>query len=121
MKKNTKIACSCFVAGMFIMIALGCMSQEPLYGGYGGYGYGGYGYGGYNSYPTNTSYSTGGSTSRQCPRCSGSGKCTTCKGTGRVYDWGPMSIVSEEKYDQKCGVCNGSGKCGVCDGKGTVG
>ena len=30
MKKFTKVVCSCFVTGMFIMIALGCASQKTL-------------------------------------------------------------------------------------------
>lgn len=30
MKNFTKVVCSCFVAGMFIMIALGCASQKTF-------------------------------------------------------------------------------------------
>ena len=30
MKKLVKLLCSCFVAGMFIMVALGCASQKSL-------------------------------------------------------------------------------------------
>lgn len=30
MKNFTKVVCSCFVAGMFIMVALGCASQKTL-------------------------------------------------------------------------------------------
>jgi hypothetical protein len=30
MKNFTKVVCSCFIAGMFIMIALGCASQKTL-------------------------------------------------------------------------------------------
>lgn len=70
------------------------------------------------STPYDDSSSSVSSTPRKCSRCNGTGLCQKCGGTGRIYDWGTMSIVSEEKYEQRCGLCNGSGKCGVCDGKG---
>lgn len=55
-----------------------------------------------------------------CRACGGTGSCHRCSGQGRIYDWGPMSISSHEKYWQRCTVCGGSGICGGCDGqKGT--
>ena len=74
------------------------------------------------SYPSyNTSYSSSESSSpRKCHYCNETGDCKNCKGTGKVYDWGTMSIASKEKYEHRCGVCNGSGKCGVCDGDGLL-
>jgi hypothetical protein len=76
-------------------------------------------YGGtYYSAPSSTSsYS---STPSTCPRCNGTGKCKSCGGAGRKYDYGTLSIISDSKYEQRCGVCNGTGKCGVCDGKGHI-
>ena len=70
--------------------------------------------------PNNSSSSSTTTSSGECSRCKGSGKCKTCKGAGEVYDWGPNSIISGEKYVQKCGVCDGSGRCGVCDGDGRI-
>lgn len=95
--------------------AAGMGGYTPVYGG---------GYGGTSSYTTTStsSYSSSSSSSsssrKTCTRCNGTGNCKTCGGTGRVYDYGSMSIVSHEKYDQRCGVCNGRKTCGVCDGKG---
>lgn len=65
-----------------------------------------------------SSYSSADSSSKTCSRCRGTGDCQTCGGSGKVYDYGPSSVISKEKYVRKCGVCNGRGKCGVCDGKG---
>lgn len=71
---------------------------------------------------TASSYSSSSSTSttskRACSRCKGTGKCTTCGGSGQVYDYGSASVISKKKYNHSCGVCNGRGRCGVCDGKG---
>lgn len=67
--------------------------------------------------PTPSINDSGSST--KCSRCNGTGNCRTCKGTGRVVDWGPSSITSHEKYEQRCRVCDGSGRCGVCDGRGS--
>lgn len=64
---------------------------------------------------TSSSYSSAvSSSSTTCRRCGGSGLCQTCKGAGKVYDWGPASITSKTKYTHKCSVCNGTGKCSVC-------
>lgn len=38
-----------------------------------------------------------------CERCSGSGKCWTCSGTGR-----------------DCSMCNATGRCYFCSGKGNL-
>ena len=54
----------------------------------------------------------------KCSRCNGTGNCKSCGGTGRKYDYGPLSVISDSKYEHRCGVCNGTGKCGVCEGKG---
>lgn len=72
-------------------------------------------------YPSTVSSSPSSSSSvtgSTCSRCRGTGSCQSCGGTGRKYDYGPMSVISDEKYEYRCGVCNGTGKCGVCDGKG---
>ena len=71
----------------------------------------------YSTTPSTSSSST--STSKSiCSRCNGTGKCKSCGGAGRVYDYGSMTVITKDKYEHRCGVCNGSGKCGVCDGKG---
>lgn len=72
-------------------------------------------YGG-SLYDDSSSFSS--SSGSKCTRCNGTGHCKSCGGAGRKVDWGPNSVISKDKYDQKCGVCNGSGRCGVCDGKG---
>lgn len=41
-----------------------------------------------------------------CPRCSGSGKCQACGGTG------------ENASGYPCSVCSSNRKCLYCDGKG---
>lgn len=74
----------------------------------------------YNYNSDNYNSSSSSSSPSRCSRCGGTGSCKRCGGTGRVNDWGPMSIVTKEKYDKKCGVCNGTGKCGVCGGKGVL-
>lgn len=120
MKKITKIICSCLVASMFIMIALGCMSQEPLYGGYGGYGYGGY-----SSYPTGTSYSSGSSTSKQyqsSETTSTKKKCGLCGGTGSTIEYTANFGIDKRPWCDKCGKYVTSGHyhktCTLCKGTG---
>ena len=77
--------------------------------------YGSSSYGSYGS--SSSSYS---SSSSKCSRCNGTRNCKTCGGSGKVYDYGPASVISKEKYTHNCGVCNGTGRCGVCDGKGYI-
>lgn len=43
-----------------------------------------------------------------CGICYGTGKCTTCNGTG----------VSHTGSDHLCGACGGTGKCYTCGGRG---
>lgn len=74
----------------------------------------------YTSTSSYTSSSSMATSKKTCPRCNGTGNCKTCGGSGKVYDYGPASVISKEKYTHNCGVCNGRGKCGVCDGKGHV-
>lgn len=87
----------------------------PMYGGYTAPA-------SYASTSSGSTYSSSSSTStkKSCPSCGGTGLCKTCKGTGKKYDYGSASIISKEKYVQRCGACRGNGKCGVCDGKGYV-
>lgn len=42
-----------------------------------------------------------------CVQCQGTGKCSSCNGTGQDYD------------NHTCGTCQGSGKCYRCKGTGT--
>lgn len=98
------------------------MASCPTYG-YGNYGATtGYGSGSSNYSKVSSYSSTTVSTSskRTCSRCRGTSHCQTCGGTGKKYDYGSMSLVTHEKYVQRCGVCNGTGRCGVCDGKGSI-
>ncbi len=60
------------------------------------------------------------SSHRTCSRCRGTASCQTCGGSGKKYDYGTKSLVTHEKYVQRCGVCRGTGRCGVCDGKGSI-
>ena len=71
----------------------------------------------YNNTNSNSSTMTS-TTPKKCSRCNATGNCKTCGGTGKVYDYGTLTIITHGKYERRCGVCNGSGKCGVCDGKG---
>ena len=82
---------------------------------------------GYSStYASTTSSSSPSSSSsytsshKTCSRCKGTANCQTCGGTGKKYDYGTQSLVTHEKYVQRCGVCRGTGRCGVCDGKGSI-
>lgn len=67
----------------------------------------------YSTYSGSSSSSS--SSSSSCRACGGTGLCRRCKGAGKIYDYGPASAVSKEKYTHKCPVCNGSGKCGGCN------
>lgn len=126
---------------LFIVLTACCLSfvscADFMYGlaaglmgaGYGSSPYSTYAspYGTTTAYPTTSSYSsasayssasTTSSTPRKCSRCNGTGHCKTCGGSGQVYDYGPASVISKDKYQHRCGVCDGTGKCGVCGGKG---
>lgn len=48
---------------------------------------------------------------QKCGICYGSGKCSTCNGTG----------FSTAGHKHICGACGGSGKCGTCAGTGYSG
>lgn len=71
-----------------------------------------------SSYGSSSVTSSSSSSTKTCSRCRGTGDCQSCGGSGKVYDYGPASVISKDKYTHNCGVCNGRGKCGVCDGKG---
>lgn len=52
---------------------------------------------------------------RDCDRCSGSGGCWWCSGTGwreKTYD-GEVTL-------EKCDMCQGTGVCHFCQGRGWV-
>ena len=53
-----------------------------------------------------------------CNYCGGSGKCTKCKGTGKIV-WvdedGHYTIGHDE-----CNICIGTGYCSYCQGQGKV-
>ena len=42
-----------------------------------------------------------------CVQCQGTGKCSSCNGSGQAYN------------NHTCGTCQGSGKCYRCKGTGT--
>lgn len=47
-----------------------------------------------------------------CTACKGSGKCSTCGGTGFLYS------SASKKFDRNCYRCNASGVCQTCKGSG---
>ena len=49
-----------------------------------------------------------GATTETCDECGGTGKCSTCKGTGTVHKKGIFAI---------CPTCDLTGKCWFCEGK----
>lgn len=80
--------------------------------------YGGYNPSAYTGGQTGTMSSS--SSTKECGRCHGSGKCQNCGGSGKVYDYGSASVSSKSKYTHNCGVCSGRGRCGACNGKGYI-
>jgi hypothetical protein len=48
----------------------------------------------------------------ECGKCSGSGRCPFCHGTGNV--------LGHLKSNRACIVCKGSGVCHICRGKGKL-
>lgn len=52
-------------------------------------------------------------TTKQCPRCVGTGRCGVCGGRGYF-----VSMGSGEK--RACRTCHGSGTCQNCGGTGRV-
>ena len=65
---------------------------------------------------TSSSYGTGTAGTpvkkpQTCGICYGSGKCTTCNGTG----------VSSYGHAHICGACGGNGRCATCSGTGISG
>lgn len=78
------------------------------------YGGGNYGNGGYSSGSSSSGSSSSGSSSvySKCRICNGSGRCTSCRGTGTgEYTYGGTSHST-------CSSCNGSGRCFNCYGTG---
>lgn len=79
------------------------------------YGSGNYGNGGSASSNGGSSInnsSSGNSLYTTCRICNGSGRCTSCRGTGTgMYTYGGTSHSS-------CSSCNGSGRCFNCHGTG---
>lgn len=60
-----------------------------------------------------SSSSSGGD--QDCLTCRGTGRCTTCGGSGTVLNWMPGTL----KYvEQTCTGCGGSGSCRDCGGSG---
>lgn len=56
---------------------------------------------------------------RTCQKCSGTGKCTVCKGTHKItakVNVVDENAVPEGKEFKKCGLCKGSGVCYYCNG-----
>lgn len=127
---------------LFIVLTASCLSfiscADFMYGlaaglmgaGYGSSPYSTYAspYGTTTTYPTTSSYSSASSYSSTsttsitippttiiCANCGGSGKCKRCGGSGQLYDYGPLSVISKEKYKYKCTLCDGTGKCGCMD------
>lgn len=115
--------CFSFSSCAFMGDVLQGMASYPAYSYGTAYGYS-------SGYSSNSGYSTTSSTSsasstytsshKTCSRCKGTTNCQTCGGSGKKYDYGTKSLVTHEKYVQRCGVCNGTGRCGVCDGKGSI-
>lgn len=85
-------------------------------------GSGGYSNGG--GYHNGNSYNNGGSHNHSsgtiCKSCSGTGKCTLCKGAG--YYWQDSGAYVGRTINEKvrCPACNGSGNCQVCYGAGKI-
>jgi len=53
----------------------------------------------------------------QCRHCHGSGRCSTCNGTG---DRGDSHNRNPNEIVWKCTTCSGSGKCMFCNGLGRI-
>lgn len=53
----------------------------------------------------------------QCRHCHGSGRCSTCNGTG---DRGDTHNYEKNKVVWRCTTCSGSGKCMFCNGTGRI-
>lgn len=74
-------------------------------------------YNGNSGGSSSSSYSNG----RTCAGCSGTGRCTMCKGAGGYWinDVG-MYTGENIKEWTTCPACHGSGQCQVCYGKGFI-
>ena len=89
----------------------------------GGY-YNGNGYSNGGGYYNGNGYNNGGSHNHSsgtiCKSCSGTGKCTLCKGAG--YYWQDSGAYVGRTINEKvrCPSCNGSGNCQVCYGAGSI-
>lgn len=82
------------------------------------YGGGNYGNGGSTSssggYSSGNSSGSSSSVYSKCRICNGSGRCTSCRGTGTgMYTYGGTSHST-------CSSCNGSGRCFNCYGTGRI-
>ncbi|MBR3929271.1 MAG: hypothetical protein IKJ65_09745 [Clostridia bacterium] len=64
-----------------------------------------YGYNHYSSYDDDDSFTM------ECYRCSGSGRCEDCHGSGRSKLTGVLGASG-------CALCEASGRCYKCNGKG---
>lgn len=75
-----------------------------------------YNYGGNSNSNSSNSYNRGSATTvyDPCPRCSHSGRCPTCNGSGKVLAFG-------NKHAETCSTCHGSGTCPTCHGAGKKG
>ncbi len=62
-----------------------------------------------------------------CSGCQGSGKCTTCDGTGQMRGWSEgkpyiadvtQGEVNPDRGQKACSRCLGTGTCQACLGSG---
>jgi len=53
----------------------------------------------------------------QCIKCSGTGVCQPCRGSGRS---GYSSFTPRPTYQKPCGWCKGTGRCDSCAGSGNI-
>lgn len=70
-----------------------------------------------NSSTSTTTYDTNRSQYAQCRHCHGSGRCSTCNGTG---DRGDSHNLKPNEVVWRCTTCSGTGKCMFCNGLGKI-
>ena len=107
--KKTIIGCLIFLLNLTlssceVMSAFAQGMVMPMYGGYAPSAYTG----------GQTGTVSSSSSTKECGRCHGSGRCQNCGGSGKVYDYCSASVSSKSKYT------SGRGRCGACNGKGYI-
>ncbi|NBH93477.1 zinc finger-like domain-containing protein [Duncaniella muris] len=70
-----------------------------------------------NTSTSATTYDTNRSQYAQCRHCHGSGRCSTCNGTG---DRGDSHNFKPNEVVWRCTTCSGTGKCMFCNGLGKI-